>query len=554
MAKDVLLFTKSVLDATEEIIGVGGRVTHQFTDSVIVANLPEEVDPEKFVMSKTTRPELLDAISKLAADAWRASRARSMVLRENPKEGLSWGDPGHTPPHSIRQTSNKKKAINKSLKISQHPDESLEDTPEESTGTPTSRFMVGSIAVGVIIVSGPDDPEDNLAFTQAEREQVIAEVQEGLNFLANAEPRAEITFVYDIQHITVDVDSGNTSNYEDAEAPWRNAALHQMGFSGTREDSVRYVQTLQRDRRTRWAYVGYFTKYPLHHFAYTIDEKIVMNYANDGWGSDQINTVFAHETCHIFGAGDEYNSRDENNNEIKCSCGGSYGELGIPNNNCVNCATPQNPHVSCLMDANTLSLCQWTRQQIGWDKKLFPIPLAAGGPMGYVGGAPRVVYRGVDSRIHEFYLVDQWYHYDMNGISGAVRAAGDPMGYVGGAPRVVYRGVDNHIHEFCLTDQWNHYDMNGISGAVLAAGDPMGYVDMNGVPRVVYRGVDNRIHEFYLIDQWYHYDMNGISGAVRAAGDPMGYVGGAPRVVYRGVDNRIHEFCLTDQWNHYEMI
>ena len=49
----------------------------------------------------------------------------------------------------------------------------------------------------------------------------------------------------------------------------------------------------------------------------------------------------------------------------------------------------------------------------------------------------------------------------MTGIPGALAAAVDPMGYVGGVPRVVYRGVDNHIYELYLDGQEYHCDMIG---------------------------------------------------------------------------------------------
>ena len=48
-----------------------------------------------------------------------------------------------------------------------------------------------------------------------------------------------------------------------------------------------------------------------------------MHYDNGNWGPDNINRVFAHETCHIFGAADEYGS---------CGCGAS-GFLQVANNN-----------------------------------------------------------------------------------------------------------------------------------------------------------------------------------------------------------------------------
>lgn len=46
---------------------------------------------------------------------------------------------------------------------------------------PTSEYLEGSVAVGIIIVQGPGDA---LKFSDAERTQVVAEVQNGLGWLA----------------------------------------------------------------------------------------------------------------------------------------------------------------------------------------------------------------------------------------------------------------------------------------------------------------------------------------------------------------------------------
>jgi len=196
-----------------------------------------------------------------------------------------------------------------------------------------------------------------LNFSTAEIQKIVAEVQEGLNFLASAEQLANVTFYYDWRTVNVNVTPGPVASisdpYETMEAPWRNAALIAMGFAGSVAGSVAYVNSIKASLHTDWAYVGYFTKYPLQHFAYQTGERLVMQYANDGWGPDLINQVFAHESCHVFGAADEYGS---------CGCGVS-GFYSIPNSNCVNCTTSQ---TACLMDANTLSLCTFSRGQIGW--------------------------------------------------------------------------------------------------------------------------------------------------------------------------------------------
>jgi hypothetical protein len=196
-----------------------------------------------------------------------------------------------------------------------------------------------------------------LSFAASEIQTVMSEVQEGLNFLASAEPLANVTFYYDWKTVNVSATPGPdpsiTNPYETMEAPWRNAALVAMGYPGSTTGSQQYVAHIKQQYSTNWAYVAYFTKYPLQHFAYQLSERLVMQYSNDGWGPERINQVFAHESCHVFGAADEYGS---------CGCGNS-GYYNIKNGNCVNCTSSQQ---ACLMNANTLSLCNFSRGQIGW--------------------------------------------------------------------------------------------------------------------------------------------------------------------------------------------
>ena len=345
MQKNIILFTGDIDLAKAEIIGLGGQVTQQFTSRVFVAILPDDVKPASLTESTPKKPDDLDDLSKLTLAAWEATQQKSQTRAPSKTEGLSWDTPGYTPPEFLEPENHGKSSTLRSGDI------------QESTGTGTSLYMTGSIAVGVVIVGGTGN---GLGFTNAENQKVIQEVIEGLNFLANTEPRAKITFTYDIHLVTVSAAPGSIAEYESAEAPWRNAALQNMGFSATRQGSLDYVNQLRQNKATNWAYVAYFTKYPLKHFAYAISEKTVMHYSNDGWGVDNINRVFAHESCHIFGAADEYGN---------CTCGGSHGHLGIPNNNCKNCAGNQE---TCLMSGNDLQLCSWSRKQIGWDESLYP--------------------------------------------------------------------------------------------------------------------------------------------------------------------------------------
>jgi hypothetical protein len=87
-----------------------------------------------------------------------------------------------------------------------------------------------------------------------------------------------------------------------------------------------------------------------------------MAYSNDGWGPDNIDRVFAHETGHVFGCPDEYAGSS-------CNCGGSWGRFGRPNTNCENCAPGGG--IDCLMKGNTWQVCDATHAHLGWFKQ-FP--------------------------------------------------------------------------------------------------------------------------------------------------------------------------------------
>ncbi len=216
-------------------------------------------------------------------------------------------------------------------------------------GAPTSSRLTGSVAVGVVIVEGPTA---DLQFTDVEKTKVVAEVQNGLSWLGAQSLQGAVTWAYDIRIVTIATEPDPAAPRA-LEALWRDPAMSQLGF-GTGMGAVSsYVQKLRADLATTWAYCAFFTKYPVGHFAYASigGPRLVMQYANDGWGPDNIDRVFTHETGHIFGAPDEYASSN-------CTCGGSWGFFQEPNANCAVCASGGG--VECLMRANTWAMCQWT--------------------------------------------------------------------------------------------------------------------------------------------------------------------------------------------------
>ncbi len=228
----------------------------------------------------------------------------------------------------------------------------------EAAPAPLSRRMTGNIAVGLVIVSGV---QSHLSFSQAEQTKVVAEMQNGLSWLGAQSPAQDVTFVHDIQVLTVNVpDTTNGQGYEAFEAPWRDAALAQMGYDSGISGVRAHAEHLRSSLSTQWAYVAFFTKYRLWHFAYASlgGPRLVMHYENDGWGPENIDRVFAHETGHIFNAPDEYAASG-------CNCGGSWGHFDRPNSNCANCAPGGG--VSCIMRSNAWTMCSQTPYHLGFN-------------------------------------------------------------------------------------------------------------------------------------------------------------------------------------------
>ncbi|MEN3275392.1 MAG: hypothetical protein V7631_1182 [Massilia sp.] len=237
---------------------------------------------------------------------------------------------------------------------------------EAFAAAPTSSYLEGSVAVGIVIVEGPTA---DLRFSAAERTKVVAEAQNGLSWLASMNPSAGISFTYDIRIVTLPTPPNPGA--ADLEAVWRDPAMAALGFDANWDGVVRYVESNRTRFSTRWTYCAFFTKYPLGHFGYANlgGPRLVMNYEIDGWGADNIDRVFAHETGHIFNCPDEYAASG-------CNCGGTWGRFVRPNSNCENCAPGGG--IPCLMKANTFELCNVTRAHLGWHTSF---PATKGNPV-----------------------------------------------------------------------------------------------------------------------------------------------------------------------------
>ncbi len=223
--------------------------------------------------------------------------------------------------------------------------------------SPTSERLQGEVAVGLIIVSGPG----HLAILPDEMDEIVARMQEGCSILQAAAPAGDVVFNHEIHPVYLSLpDARATQDHDATEAPWRDAALAQIGQRGGRAGVLAYVTDLRRRLGTRWAYCAFVTKYSLTHFAYAWMDGphlVLAAEPGHGWSQADLDVLFAHETCHIFGAPDEYKSSG-------CNCGTTHGVYGHANLNCQNCVP--NGGELCIMHTNVKRLCDHTKRHVGF--------------------------------------------------------------------------------------------------------------------------------------------------------------------------------------------
>jgi len=340
----------------------GGEATHRYGPRVLIAAVPPEGARvvERHAPGVTVAAEAgaipeavtsgLDEVGALGLEAFalRQSDEYAAAKAQRPLDGEVWDTEEALPPDA--------------------PAAEEYEVPEAES-VPAGARLNGRVAVGIIIVEGPTAA---LQFTQAERTNAVAEVQNGLTWLGSLvlpTTISRVTWVYDIQTVALTVNPNPAdTTWEQREARWRDPALDDLGFDPGQAGVQAYVEDLRTRLGTDSAYCGFFTRYPLGHFAYVPSiggPHLVMHYDNDGWGPNNIDRVFAHETGHIFGAPDEYTGAPT------CECVNRYGFCRTTNANCESCVPGGG--VVCIMKQNDWQMCRHTPFHLGFNVK---VPIA----------------------------------------------------------------------------------------------------------------------------------------------------------------------------------
>lgn len=240
----------------------------------------------------------------------------------------------------------------------------------------TSEYMIGSVAVGLILPESDGTVDSELNDWSAEqRQRVLGEVRAGLQWWAQQASADALTFVID-DNAPVLIDTGYEpiTHPQFEEGLWIDDVLSGLGYDGLSYwTKVRdYVNDLRETYQTDWAFVifvinstgdgdgafsnGYFA------YAYVGGPFFVMTYSNAGYGIDFMEAVTAHEAGHVFRALDQYR-----NAHVACTTRSGYLAIETQNSQQQDCISD----VSSIMRGGVFpysadSIDPYARGQVGW--------------------------------------------------------------------------------------------------------------------------------------------------------------------------------------------
>ncbi len=225
----------------------------------------------------------------------------------------------------------------------------------------TSEYLIGSVAISVIFLESTGNTED---WTSSQKSFVNVKLWEALSWWEEQEPGADLFFSTEVvDEVLINLEPITLST--DRSGLWIAGAMSSLGYPDEYDFSAwddpwvgavyEYVNDLRDRHGTDWAFTIFVVNDQNDSdnmfaggdsaFAKLGGPYMVITYNNDGWGSENMHRVIAHEMGHIFYATDTYNNTTEKsgyfNTEDK---DGLYG----------------------LMNQNSLSLPSDTRRQIGW--------------------------------------------------------------------------------------------------------------------------------------------------------------------------------------------
>jgi hypothetical protein len=240
--------------------------------------------------------------------------------------------------------------------------------------TDTSAYLVGSVAVGVLFLeSNGTIDEDMESWTEEEKANVTAEIQNGLNWLLSEGKDAALTFVYE-WHYNVPVGYEPITRPHTDDDLWEQQAMHHLGYTNPHYlvNEYTYANDLRQKYGTDWAFIIFVVddaedednafQDGMYAYSFLGGPRMVVTYSNSIWGIANLDSIVAHETCHIFWALDQHCNSEVEQTEIS-------GYLAGENTNSEWNGESCTETVPCIMKGETMLNTQidvTARTQLGW--------------------------------------------------------------------------------------------------------------------------------------------------------------------------------------------
>ena len=370
--REGFVVSDDVYSARDEIESLGGRVRHIFSDDgVLIGDIPSNYRGKVYYENSNV-PSKYSSVF--------ASWKKSLDYRNMPLEEKLANLPDVEP-------------IYDDVIMIEKP--SLDDLtiiprgiPHGAEATDTSSFMIGDVSVSVIFPESDEtvclDPPacteygpDSEDWTSDEIQNVKDEILLAMDWWALREEGAHLTFIHNYEEgVPTQVEPINLDGlfYDQV---WINDVMLYLGYGPEQYPPAPLVYDYVNQKRdyngTAWGFVVFVVDssndvdgaFADGRFAYTPYDfqgggpYHVMTYDNQNYGIENMDSVCAHETGHVFGALDEYG---------ECTCDNQAGYLNYENQNCIN---------DCLLDENSIMrggitpfteglIDNYARGQVGW--------------------------------------------------------------------------------------------------------------------------------------------------------------------------------------------
>jgi hypothetical protein len=373
--KESFVVVKDIENAREDIESHGGTIRHIFPDeNVLIGSVPKKFR-SKYIKKIYYETSNVPSEIKSTFTSWKRSLDYKRIPLEEKLATIPDVEPIYDDFIMIEKPSLDALTI------------VPRGLPLGAEATDTSLFFMGEINVNVIFPESNDvvciDPPacdnygpDSENWTDQEIQEVKDEIFLAMDWWDLREPDAHPTFVYNYaERVPVDLEPIEESSvFRDF---WINDIMLNLGHGPEQYPATPLVYDYLNNYRdlneNNWGFVifvvdssndadGMFSDGKFAFATGSINgggPYLVMTYDNQNYGIENMDSVAAHETGHIFGALDQYGA---------CTCTESTGYLYYENQNCVDsCLINEDSIMRGGITPFTLGLVDYyARGQIGW--------------------------------------------------------------------------------------------------------------------------------------------------------------------------------------------